>query len=547
MKKYRVIVPSWGELSQEMQVETGSRYPAFIHLGGIPLYAHILRLYERIKRDCEFVFVLSCSAPELQDVHLADYDVNVIRVQRSSNIGESVSIALENTGSDQGAIIHMADTIFGAPLMNVMDTIYVQMRKDLYRWTSIEKRVTDGSVRIISDRNQKSVKREQSVCIGVFTFSDSNCFRSLLNKALGFLLDGEDPFFSAVEMYSKEYSIELLEPEYWHDCGNVDSFYESRLSFHNLRHFNYLSYDPDKGSVTKRSKNAEAFRHQVRWFKQVPDELSSFLPRIYESSDGEAPYISMELLSLPTLGELFVNSRLEIGAWNDVAQKIMYINGLLKKHQFISPINEKIAYEIYVSKTKYRIHSFIKQRPDACQMSIIWFGQRITIEEVLSTLNEYALRNDLLKPEMLAPIHGDMCFSNLMYDSRGRNLKLIDPRGEFGVPGIYGDPRYDLAKLMHSYSSGYDFIVSDRFQIDVDCSGVLHCTIEVNDYHRKVCEIFDAALFADEKSLRECCSIQALLFLSMLPLHSDKPNRQLAMLFIGLNLYAQNFFRGVGE
>ena len=543
MKKYRVIVPSWSELSADMQVETGSKYSAFIQLGGIPLYVHVVRLYESIKNDTEFVIVLPISAPEIQYSLITGFDVRVIKIEESKSIGDTVLNAIEKSKSSQAVLVHMADTILSVSPLSQLDTIYIQLRTDLYRWTSIEKK-KNGQVRIILDRDHRTVGFEQAVCVGVFNFSDSAYFQSQLSEIIDSDSIGIDPFFKAVELYSNKYSVKLIEPDYWYDCGHVDSFYESRLNFHNLRHFNSLSYDAVKGLVTKRSKNSEAFRHQVRWFKQVPDEMAPFLPRIYESSDGESPYITMELLSIPTLGELFVNRRLELGAWNDVANKILYIHNLLSKYAFKSTINEKIACEIYLGKTKGRILEYIEQYPKAVDMWVPVSGRRMLLSEVLLTIDSYVEETGLLTPASLTPIHGDMCFSNLLYDSRGRNIKLIDPRGEFGIPGIYGDPRYDKAKLMHSYAGGYDLIVSDHFEVEVASSGLLTCSVQMDDYHHKVRQILDAVLFTDDKDRRQCDAIQALLFLSMLPLHCDKPKRQLAMLFIGLNLYAKNLMEG---
>jgi hypothetical protein len=543
MKKYRVIVPSWSELSADMQVETGVKYPVFIRLGGIPLYAHILRLYEKIRLDAEFVFVLPGAAPDFQHGHVNGFDVSISRIEKSRSIADTVLSAVGDPEPGQAVVVHMADTLLAPATLDKMDAIYVQDRTDLYRWTSIRKEKT-GSLSILLDREHRAAGVEQSVCVGVFAFSDGQYFVTRLAEAIGSGSERMDPFFSAVESYSRSYTVELLEPDYWYDCGHVDSFYESRLNFHNLRHFNSLSYDSLKGQVTKRSNNSEAFRHQVRWFKQVPDELACFLPRIYDSSDGELPFITMELLSIPTLGELFVNCRLELGAWNDVANKIKYIQGLLKKHAFKSSISEKIAHEIYIGKTRGRIQQFIEQCPDAAEMWVAAAGQRMSLAHVLSTLDDFAQRNRLLAPEALTPIHGDMCFSNVLYDARGRHIKLIDPRGEFGIPGIYGDPRYDKAKLMHSYSSGYDFIVSDHFDVGVDASGELLCSVEMDDYHHKVKQIFDATIFGSEHERCQCDAIQALLFLSMLPLHSDKPQRQLAMLHTGLHLYARNLLEG---
>ena len=44
-------------------------------------------------------------------------------------------------------------------------------------------------------------------------------------------------------------------------------------------------------------------------------------------------------------------------------------------------------------------------------------------------------------------------------------LKILDPRGNFGIDGVYGDIRYDIAKLMHSIIGRYDFIINDLFAI----------------------------------------------------------------------------------
>ena len=46
-------------------------------------------------------------------------------------------------------------------------------------------------------------------------------------------------------------------------------------------------------------------------------------------------------------------------------------------------------------------------------------------------------------------VHGDLCQANIHDDLRSRVGKLVDPRGSFGTAGIYGDPRYDVAKLYH--------------------------------------------------------------------------------------------------
>ena len=70
-------------------------------------------------------------------------------------------------------------------------------------------------------------------------------------------------------------------------------------------------------------------------------------------------------------------------------------------------------------------------------------------------------------------VHGDLCLSNILYDLRSRICKLLDPRGSFGAAGIYGDPRYDVAKLYHSIYGLYDFIANDLFHVSINGAGAV--------------------------------------------------------------------------
>ena len=105
------------------------------------------------------------------------------------------------------------------------------------------------------------------------------------------------------------------------------------------------------------------------------------------------------------------------------------------------------------------------------------------------------------------------------------------------MKGIYGDPRYDIAKLRHSISELYDFVVADMFRIVASAD---HRTFDVNLYSTEVTkrasESFDQLLEQNGYVLEEIKFIEALLFLSMIPLHKDKPLRQQLMYCIGITL-----------
>lgn len=540
MKNFKLVIPNWAPLSVDMRAETGQNYPANILVRGQPLYCHIAQMYGELGNAVDIRMVLSEQAPPLDSTVPMISRIKEIRLADSTSIGMTVLAALDDLHLHDGVVVHMADTLLGGGYVPDMDAVYVQPRTDLYRWTSMCVQ-EDKSLKVVNDRNEEVSLSERNVCVGVFSFSDGQRFKSELLKSLETPASGIDPIFSAIEAYSRQIEINLCLVDEWYDYGHVDTYHESRLRFQNLRHFNELTYDSKRNVLTKRSKHTEAFRHQVRWYRQIPDDLAYFLPRIYDSSDGDEPSISMEFMSIATLSELFVGARLEIGAWNDVARKLSEIMKLMGRYAFRSTLAEKLAQEVYVEKTRRRITEFLTQSPQANGWWVQSDGRRVDLSYVLEMLDVYSQANMLTRVDKLTPIHGDLCFSNILYDHRVRQIKLIDPRGEFGVPGIYGDPRYDLAKLMHSYRGGYDFIVSDRFTARLDDSGELQCEfMDDQAWRHKISNILDEQLFSESVLKQQCQAIEALLFLSMLPLHSDSPQRQLAMVHVGLHQFAQH-------
>ena len=134
-----------------------------------------------------------------------------------------------------------------------------------------------------------------------------------------------------------------------------------------------------------------------------------------------------------------------------------------------------------------------------------------------------------------AIIHGDFCFSNILYDPAAQIARLIDPRGSFGKAGIYGDPRYDLAKLRHSIAGSYDYIVSDLFRLQQQGNS-FESSLFRNPVQDELCAFFDRKVSLLGYRIEDIRLIEALLFFSMLPLHRDHPGRQKMMFLRGLEI-----------
>lgn len=135
----------------------------------------------------------------------------------------------------------------------------------------------------------------------------------------------------------------------------------------------------------------------------------------------------------------------------------------------------------------------------------------------------------------LAVMHGDLCFSNVLFDKRSGLLRFIDPRGASEADEIWGDPYYDLAKLSHSALGGYDFVNHELF--DVVLGDDLGLVLRSD---RPASGVPDA-LFLDRVRQAGFDPVrmrlyEASLFLSMLPLHAEAPRKLAAFTLTAISI-----------
>ena len=107
-------------------------------------------------------------------------------------------------------------------------------------------------------------------------------------------------------------------------------------------------------------------------------------------------------------------------------------------------------------------------------------------------------------------------------------FKFIDPRGRFKTQTIYGDPRYDIAKLRHSIVGLYDFIVAGLYKLSSIGNDSYDFYVSTPLVTEKLEPFFDELAVEYGYDRYDIKLIEALLFLTMIPLHSDDINRQKA-------------------
>lgn len=169
-------------------------------------------------------------------------------------------------------------------------------------------------------------------------------------------------------------------------------------------------------------------------------------------------------------------------------------------------------HEAYFNKTMDRLAKIQDLIPFARDREIIINGRKC--RNVYFYKRELEEKLDRLKDNCgdFAFIHGDCTFSNLMVREDNSPV-IIDPRGYFGFTELYGDIRYDWAKLYYSIVGNYDQFNLKRFRLLIgdDSEGGVKLSIESNHWEALEKEFFELT-GADEYEIK---LLHAVIWLSL--------------------------------
>jgi dTDP-glucose pyrophosphorylase len=316
--------------------------------------------------------------------------------------------------------------------------------------------------------------------------------------------------------------------EKWLDFGHLDNFQTSKKRLLEARSFNNLDFDDLMGTITKRSKHLEKFKKEIAWQVDLPKKLKVLSPRIIDYNiESDTPFLTMEYYGYPSIAELWVYAGFDDNIYKSILHKLMRI--LLEFKKEAHPVSREDYALMYTEKTEDRVAYLQKTNP--VFKNLLQFENVIINGKPLK--NWKVLRNNILEkiPGLYNEndnclIHGDFCFSNVLFNMESGVVRLLDPRGIWGS-SKYGDIKYDIAKLRHSVSGLYDFIVNDSFECKVD-ENVLNFRIFFSEKHIATAAYFDT-LIAEQFDLQQIKLIEGLLFLSMIPYHENNQKRQYLM------------------
>lgn len=540
-----VLVPSSRLVDREMQVEVGQIPPVLIPVCGKTVLDLIIEQYTSLLRSGH-LFVMAHEGGERIDNRVAqqryDLPISVLTIPKVDELGDAILAALDAINLDDfdSLVLNFGDTVLRESVNPSHNAIWYTDLEESYRWTSFKSE--NGRLTEITDRFVSENLESSHVFCGVFVLNDPHGFRSCLNDAAA--VDGVSRFYTALQSYYESRNYELVSTRHWMDFGHVDNYYQAKKRLVMSRYFNEVIIDERHSTLRKTSLNVEKLSDEIRWYLQLPGDLRKYLPQIFDYSlDGHAPFIEMEFYGYPVLSELYTSHGHNLGIWNHVFQRLFALLREMRNFGTGEDTSEpeQAMREMYLTKTLQRLEQL--RRHDTLG---VWLTQPISIngqryaplEEALTRLEELVNSLLLSGAPPFCVIHGDFCLSNLLFDPRSRIMKMVDPRGRFGPHTIYGDPRYDLAKLSHSFNGSYDLILSGNFFALVEGNSISY-RLFLDQRQQQITALFNRwieKVFPQE--IEAIKLIEALLFLSMVPLHGDRLDRQMAMLATGIEKYS---------
>ena len=473
-----------------------------------PILIHQIEWLE--KHGCtEIIVVLNHQEDIVKDI-LKLYNKNVIIKRQEEQNGLSGAVLSGLPDSADNVLILLGDLIVTDDITEEMfhhNFISVKEVPDYSRWCMVE--VDEkNKVKTFIDKPKERPNTNISVS-GVYHLLNASILKVELESQIknNIKISGEFQLSTVLYNYSKKFSMYTVNLNMI-DFGTLEEYLQNR-SVKNSRSFNEINIDGQfiiKTSELEREKIIKEYN----WFNNLPEEIAVFTPRIFNKDFFEKKtWYKMEKILAPSLREIYLFLDSSEETWNDIFNAIFKTLDLMESYGQRNTFMKSV-----IEKTKYRVSDL-----------------DIPVENKLINNFIKELEYNIEKYNRPSLMHGDFCFSNLLYDFQGSCIKMIDPRGD-----LFGDHYYEVAKIMHSVIYDYDFVDAELY-VKYDTEYKLY-----NNGKYGIKNVFLEKL-KHRYSYEEINYIKLLtasLFLSMIPLHSHNRNNQLIYYSIFKEIYKDN-------
>jgi len=528
--KISVVIPAAGSIAQKFT----SLRPQFLSAGLFPVNSRSLLSYSLDfycnQKDVEVTVIANSKDEQTLKNELALYDFNIVTVDNTKSIIETLQVFLQKATSLKDDIILSVVTTIPTELPPP-NSVVLSDRQEFCHFYSAVAGIENGHPKFFHRGSGSDY----------FGYPFTGVIRTKLDdlkSALGKCKTND--LLEVAEYIYNDNKFAFKKTE-WIDCGHEVNYTQAKAKLLSSRSFNSLSVEMISGILQKKSTNIQKFIDETKYVDMLPADLKIFFPRVIEElkTDKTHASIKMDYFSYPNISEIQLYRDIEEVQWHRIFDAFEFV--LKKFTTYKTKIDKKAYLDFHLGKTLKREadnEKWIKEND-----LDLFLKDGVVINDLpcssfktLLPQTEAAIER-LFNENDFSVMHGDFCFNNILYDAYSGTIRLIDPRGSFGenLPGIYVDIKYDLAKLLHSSVYSYDYIVNDLFKFEASDNKVKY-SFNLRPNH----ELLTSLSFDLVKKLgfspEQISFLVLLLFISMCPLHNDSLRRQKLMYVHGLYL-----------
>jgi hypothetical protein len=540
MKNRPLLIAAAGSVNPNLYGDLGRILTSHIPLSG---KLAILDQVEKATQKYHTVYILiDESAKNLAKVLKSKFGVIPIFGNVEDSISQTFRGAFDEIDSNIGLDIVFGDS-YNTDLLEIDseldDQIFVSKRIDSNSWKCIQRNSTNFSLEFFDN---SPMSGEADVVTGSFSISNFLLFKEILLDEAD-LNSSENYFWNTWIKYDTRLSrrVDFIQDESWQDIGHVDTYFTARrdLISKSARFFNQIKMDESSLRITK-TGIADKIRLEKKWFDEIPSEIRGYSPNTYSSKVTHGYEIEYET-SIPA-NEMWISGNNDDSYWHLFGQSLSQLMEVMHSiNDSTTTVDEQTSFkkEMFSIKVNQRVEAFLRINKvnDNFLNNVKLNGIQIPrLQFVLEEIEKVSEKVSGLGNWSI--IHGDLCLSNMIYDRRKNQLKLIDPRGSFAKEGIYGDPIYDLIKLSHSILGNYDYFACNLFHLS-QSESEFELTLAMPSRPRvakEICkEVITSQLGPRGISYQDLRILESGLFLSASAMHTET-DRGLALLLNGLQI-----------
>lgn len=432
------IIVQAGGLGSRMKALTACKPKALIPVKNRPILFH---LFENCGSDDHDFIVIGDYKYDVLDRYITTFVKNrpviLVKASGKGNVA-GIKQALEYVSDNEKVLLIWSDLILPQNFIKYLDQI------NLNHGCAVGTVDFHCSWRM---EKQKIIHQEgdKNGLAGVYLFENKSLLSSL----------PEDGSFTTW-LSTQDIPIVGVHIKDCMDIGTIEAYRKIETQEFRCRPYNNIEINVDSVIKTGLTNEAEQLiKREILWYHKAREYGVANVPDL--------------LADTPLTLERIHGSNVFHTSLDDTQKEetlIKIVKALDNLHRFgKQPANSWDLYQEYFVKTISRLQGIMFSIPFSGEKEILINNKRcINILQNTQLFRELVL-NTLMKTHYCL-YHGDCQLTNTLLDNTGK-IYFIDPRGYFGKTKIYGDVRYDWAKLYYAICGNFDQFNVKNFILDI--------------------------------------------------------------------------------